>query len=159
MREDSFSRRVFEKVFDEDIRRLRSMEDMWKSRPIPTPLAFPNLSPLADTLSAASILNQDQRSWSSTENLVVFRDRQVAPGRDLRSLLILRKAYVASVGVIWKAGRTTPPLSLPLIRMTQMRLISSLRPRICARPSFTSKPSQGSISSVRTADRTDQHTR
>ncbi|THC98664.1 hypothetical protein EYZ11_001867 [Aspergillus tanneri] len=71
-----FARRVFEKVFIYDIDRLRGMEDMWKVRDPPTPLDFGKLQEeSADIQSAVSV--EDQRVWSLTEDLVVFKDRPV----------------------------------------------------------------------------------
>ncbi|KAA8650930.1 E1 ubiquitin-activating protein ubaB [Aspergillus tanneri] len=68
-----FARRVFEKVFIYDIDRLRGMEDMWKVRDPPTPLDFGKLQEeSADIQSAVSV--EDQRVWSLTEDLVVFKD-------------------------------------------------------------------------------------
>ena len=69
-----FPRRVFEKVFKDDINRLRSMEDMWKVRTPPTPLDFDELSKSADELRV-SVAQQDQKVWTQAENFAVFRDR------------------------------------------------------------------------------------
>lgn len=74
MGSDGFARKVFEKVFTDDIIRLRSMEDMWKTRKPPNPLSFDELSTSADGISA-SIAQRDQYTWTDAENFAVFRDR------------------------------------------------------------------------------------
>ena len=69
-----FAQQVFHKVFTDDINRLRSMEDMWKTRTPPEPLNFGNI--LADSEAIdISISSQDQQPWTLTENFVVFLDR------------------------------------------------------------------------------------
>lgn len=72
-----FSRKVFEKVFKEDIDRLRGMEDMWKSRKPPEPLDFDKLEEESSSVEAA-VSNNDQKVWSLAENFVVFKDRYEA---------------------------------------------------------------------------------
>ena len=74
---EDFTKNVFEKVYESDVNRLRSMEDMWKTRKPPTALAFDEISKDAQPLDA-SISAQDQKVWSLPENFVVFRDRLVA---------------------------------------------------------------------------------
>ena len=76
MGSDDFSRKIFEKVFKLDVDRLRSMEDMWKTRTPPQPLEFDDLSKTAQTIDA-SIAQRDQIVWSMAENFVVFCDRFV----------------------------------------------------------------------------------
>lgn len=73
---DNFSQMLFDKVFNADINRLRSMEDMWQSRKPPAPLKFEEVMAQASDAIAAkdSILQDDQRVWSLEENLVVFND-------------------------------------------------------------------------------------
>ncbi|CAI6243572.1 unnamed protein product [Periconia digitata] len=68
-----FPRLVFEKVFKEDIDRLRSMEDMWKSRKPPVALDFDRLSTEALGVGTATA-RKDQVEWSPAENFVVFVD-------------------------------------------------------------------------------------
>lgn len=67
---------LFDKVFRSDIERLRSVEDMWKSRRPPEPLQYENL--LAQSIDALSskdmLLTKDQTIWSLEESLVVFKD-------------------------------------------------------------------------------------
>ncbi|KAK4995081.1 E1 ubiquitin-activating protein uba2 [Elasticomyces elasticus] len=67
-----FPRLVFEKVFTADIERLRSMEDMWKTRVPPDPLSFSELSTSAASVPA-DIASQDQKVWSLAENFEVFK--------------------------------------------------------------------------------------
>ncbi len=71
-----FPRLLFDKVFNKDIVRLRSMEEMWRSRQPPEPLDYENLMGLAAKAFASKeeILSDGQRVWSLEENLVVFND-------------------------------------------------------------------------------------
>ena len=69
----SFAKEVFDKVFKEDIERLRGMEDMWKMRKAPQPLEYDILwqgATTIDTMISAS----DQQVWLLAENVAVFRD-------------------------------------------------------------------------------------
>ncbi|KAK5131045.1 E1 ubiquitin-activating protein uba2 [Cryomyces antarcticus] len=66
-----FPRMVFEKVYTQDIARLRSMKDMWKTRKPPEPLNFEELSHEALTVSP-DIAQQDQSTWTLAENYAVF---------------------------------------------------------------------------------------
>ncbi|KAI9774285.1 MAG: E1 ubiquitin-activating protein uba2 [Geoglossum simile] len=68
-----FPQKIFEKIFDEDILRLRSMEDMWKSRRAPEPLDFDEISQQASGVDA-SVAQKDQVVWSLQENFSVFTD-------------------------------------------------------------------------------------
>ncbi|KAL6719383.1 E1 ubiquitin-activating protein uba2 [Lecanora helva] len=68
-----FARLVFEKVFTDDINRLRSMEDMWKTRRPPNPLNFDELVASAASINP-SISQQDQKIWTQGENFAVFLD-------------------------------------------------------------------------------------
>ena len=78
-----FVRQVFDKVFNDDIVRLRSMEDMWKNRKTPIPLNFDEMSKNADSIDT-NISDRGQMPWTVGENFVVFCDRSV----DLRHLRI-----------------------------------------------------------------------
>lgn len=71
-----FPKMLFDKVFNTDIERLRSVEDMWKSRAAPGALDYNKvLSEAADAATRKdSILTDDQRPWSLQESLVVFND-------------------------------------------------------------------------------------
>lgn len=71
-----FHEMLFEKVFNTDIVRLRSMEDMWKSRKPPEPLSYKALLEKASEATALkhAVIKDDQKVWSLEENLVVFND-------------------------------------------------------------------------------------
>ncbi|KAK4243917.1 hypothetical protein C7999DRAFT_44359 [Corynascus novoguineensis] len=71
-----FHEMLFNKVFNTDIVRLRSMEDMWKARRPPEPLDYKELLKKASEAMAAkeAVLKSDQKVWSLEENLVVFND-------------------------------------------------------------------------------------
>jgi len=67
---------LFNKVFKTDIERLRSMEDMWKTRRKPDPLDFDTLLDQAASSLARkeAVLLDGQHVWSLEENLVVLLD-------------------------------------------------------------------------------------
>ncbi|KAF7543048.1 hypothetical protein G7Z17_g11062 [Cylindrodendrum hubeiense] len=71
-----FSQMLFDKVFNGDIERLRSVEDMWKSRRAPEPLQYEKvLSEATEALALKdTVLGDDQRTWSLEESLVAFND-------------------------------------------------------------------------------------
>ncbi|BFZ58964.1 E1 ubiquitin-activating protein uba2 [Savitreella phatthalungensis] len=71
-----FPRLVFDKVFREDIDRLRAIEDMWKHRPRPKSLSYEVMKSLCDEEPASSgfVWLDDQRLWSLQENFRVFED-------------------------------------------------------------------------------------
>lgn len=72
MSSEDFPRLVFNKVFHDDIERLRSMDDMWKSRKPPEPLDFDKLSDEGKDVSSG-IAQQDQTVWTLAENVAVFK--------------------------------------------------------------------------------------
>ncbi|USP74249.1 Ubiquitin-activating enzyme E1-like [Curvularia clavata] len=73
MGSQDFPRMVFDKVFKEDIERLRSMEDMWKNRRAPEILEYDKL--MQDSLGVGpAIAQQDQVVWNVAENFAVFVD-------------------------------------------------------------------------------------
>nr|AHG26147.1 ubiquitin-activating enzyme E1-like protein [Shiraia sp. slf14] len=73
MGSNDFPRLVFNKVFKEDIERLRSMEDMWKSKRAPEALDYDTL--MQDSQGSGSeIAKRDQIVWSLAENFAVFVD-------------------------------------------------------------------------------------
>ena len=74
MGSDDFARKVFDKVFKDDINRLRGMEDMWKIRKPPIALDFDGLSKVAEGIST-SMAQQNQKVWTEAENFAVFCDR------------------------------------------------------------------------------------
>ncbi|PYH42329.1 E1 ubiquitin-activating protein ubaB [Aspergillus saccharolyticus JOP 1030-1] len=73
MGSDVFAKKVFDKVFTEDIERLRGMEDMWKTRTPPEPLNFEKLNE-ESTEVPTTISCNDQKVWSTGEDFVVFKD-------------------------------------------------------------------------------------
>lgn len=72
----AFPQLLFDKVFKDDVIRLRSMEEMWKSRRPPEPLDYETVLKAAAKadLRKASILKDGQSVWGLEENVVVFRD-------------------------------------------------------------------------------------
>jgi ubiquitin-like 1-activating enzyme E1 B len=74
MYSDDFAQKVFDKVFKEDIDRLRGMEDMWKSRKPPTSLDYQTLQSEASTSTDATISSSDQNPWTLIENFAIFKD-------------------------------------------------------------------------------------
>lgn len=74
MGSDDFAEKVFNKVFNEDIDRLRKMEDMWKTRKPPQPLSFDPLQQEATAVDS-TISSDDQKVWSLVEDFAVFKDR------------------------------------------------------------------------------------
>lgn len=73
---EKFPELLFDKVFKADIERLRSMEDMWKTRSKPEPLDYKTLMGQSTEALAAkeAIIEDDQKVWSLEESLVVFND-------------------------------------------------------------------------------------
>lgn len=71
-----FPQLLFDKVFKADIERLRSMEDMWKSRQAPQALDYRTLMEQASEAIASkdAILQDGQKVWTLEESLVVFND-------------------------------------------------------------------------------------
>ena len=86
---DAFPQLLFDKVYKEDINRLRSMQEMWRSRRAPDPLDYETLWPKVEALVASKdkILRSDQRQWTLEENVLVFKDRFVLLKMSLRSSL------------------------------------------------------------------------
>ncbi|KAI4661155.1 uncharacterized protein J4E79_004966 [Alternaria viburni] len=73
MGSQDFPRLVFDKVFKEDIERLRSMEDMWKTKRAPEALDYDAL--MQESLGVGTgIAQQDQATWNVAENFAVFVD-------------------------------------------------------------------------------------
>ena len=71
---DEFVSRVFNKVFRDDIERLRGMGDMWKARNLPEPIDFDELQKGSSSVDSA-IASADQKTWTAEEDFVVFKDR------------------------------------------------------------------------------------
>ncbi|KAL8990626.1 MAG: hypothetical protein Q9169_008079 [Polycauliona sp. 2 TL-2023] len=76
MGSDDFPRKIFEKVFTDDINRLRNMEDMWKMRQKPTALDFDTVSKSSASGGEVgeSVAKRDQTPWNLAENFTVFCD-------------------------------------------------------------------------------------
>ncbi|KAL9109159.1 MAG: hypothetical protein Q9227_006084 [Pyrenula ochraceoflavens] len=70
---EEFPSKVFTKVFQEDIERLRGMEDMWKSKKPPEPQSYDKLRDEASKVDSA-ISSNDQKIWETVENFAVFKD-------------------------------------------------------------------------------------
>lgn len=68
---DGFPGMLFDKVFNADIKRLCSMEEMWKSREKPTPLDYEVLKPTLPKIDEA-FLEDGQNKWSLEENIAVL---------------------------------------------------------------------------------------
>lgn len=71
---EDFAQKVFDKVFKDDIERLRSMEDMWKTRKPPTALDYKTVLDNSSGIDTA-VSQNDQKAWTAEEDLVVFKDR------------------------------------------------------------------------------------
>ena len=75
MGKSEFAQAVFDKVFHDDIERLRSMSGMWQSRKPPESLRYETLKSDigADLITRGQTLcTQDQATWSLHDNLSVF---------------------------------------------------------------------------------------
>lgn len=86
-----FPQLLFDKVFKADIERLRSMEDMWKSRQAPQPLDYKTvMEQAADAIASKDAILQDgQKVWTLEESLVVLND---SLDRLSKRMLELKKA-------------------------------------------------------------------
>lgn len=73
MGNDSFAKQVFDKVFKEDIDRLRGMEDMWKNRTQPSSLEYSTMQSEASSFTDSTISRSDQEPWTLLENFSVFK--------------------------------------------------------------------------------------
>lgn len=74
MGSEDFCRKVFEKVFKDDIERLRGMDELWKERPKPDTLDYDKLQEESASVEP-SISVTDQRVWTLAEGFAVFKDR------------------------------------------------------------------------------------
>lgn len=73
MGETDFAKEVFNKVFGEDIERLRSMSDMWQSRKPPEALQFETVNIDKDPIQQGQALATEETAvWSLQDNLKVF---------------------------------------------------------------------------------------
>jgi ubiquitin-like 1-activating enzyme E1 B len=69
-----FASLVFEKVFNQDIQRLLSMSDMWKTRTPPRPLRYGDFK-LPSDAEIEEIAKDDQPIWDLATNIAVFKHR------------------------------------------------------------------------------------
>ncbi|KAL2426723.1 Ubiquitin-activating enzyme E1-like [Exophiala dermatitidis] len=92
-----FAKKVFDKVFKEDIERLAKMEDMWKDKKPPEPLSYDLLEEQSSSIDS-SIIQDGQRVWSTAENFVVFKD----------SLRRLSERFAEEQSKAAKAGESPP---------------------------------------------------
>lgn len=85
---ETFPQLLFNKVYKEDVVRLRSMEEMWKTRRAPEPLDFDSaLKDASDALSRKQeILENDQQPWTLQENVIVFKDSLERLSQRLQSM-------------------------------------------------------------------------
>ncbi|KAJ3079635.1 E1 ubiquitin-activating protein uba2 [Quaeritorhiza haematococci] len=67
-----FVEKVFSKVYDEDIKRLRGMEDLWKTRKPPTPLGYKDVAGFRKSAKTPEGLQRDQTVWGLESNFAVF---------------------------------------------------------------------------------------
>lgn len=72
---EPFPQLLFDKVFKDDVLRLRSMEEMWKIRRPPEPLDFSSTAKSTSQENVEKTLKDGQRVWDLHENVSVFRDR------------------------------------------------------------------------------------
>lgn len=73
MGKDEFAQEVFNKVFHDDIERLRSMTEMWQSRKPPNSLQFDANAADPNTVKQGhATALQDQKTWTLLENIAVF---------------------------------------------------------------------------------------
>ncbi|RAL01290.1 E1 ubiquitin-activating protein ubaB [Aspergillus ibericus CBS 121593] len=101
MGSNEFAQKVFEKVFKEDIDRLRGMEDMWKTRDPPEPLDFDKLQEESSNIEAVISCN-DQKVWSLAEDFVVFKDSLDRLSKRLKTLQETTKSDVKPILVFDK---------------------------------------------------------
>ena len=100
MGSNDFAKNVFDKVFSEDIDRLRKMEDAWKTRKPPEVLSYSTLETEASGISP-SICSSDQITWSRNENFAVFKD----------SLQRLARRFLDSQAQALKVGSSGPSIA------------------------------------------------
>ncbi len=74
---EPFPQLLFNKVFKDDVIRLRSMEDMWKTRRPPEPLDYSATAQLDSREAVEKTLKDGQRVWDLQENISVFKDRYI----------------------------------------------------------------------------------
>ncbi|KAJ9604510.1 E1 ubiquitin-activating protein uba2 [Cladophialophora chaetospira] len=100
MGSDNFAKQVFDKVFNEDIERLRKMEDMWKDKQPPESLSYDTLEQEVAKIDPSNTAD-GQKVWSTAENFVVFKD----------SLDRLAKRLAEEQAAAAKSGNQHPSIS------------------------------------------------
>ena len=64
----AYAARIFHAVYEADIERLLRMDELWKTRKPPTPIRLSELT----LVDAAALSEDDQSTWSVSENASVF---------------------------------------------------------------------------------------
>ena len=90
---DDFAKLIFEKVFKQDIDRLRGIEDMWKSRRPPEPLNHDEIAQTSARINPG-VSKEDQITWSVAQNHAVFLD---SIGRLVSRCKTMQEGNTASV--------------------------------------------------------------
>ncbi|RAL15739.1 E1 ubiquitin-activating protein ubaB [Aspergillus homomorphus CBS 101889] len=101
MGSDEFAKKVFDKVFTEDIERLRGMDDMWKNREPPEPLNYEKLNEESADVST-TVSSNDQKVWSTAEDFAVFKDSLDRLSKRLKTLQEATKSDVKPILVFDK---------------------------------------------------------
>ncbi|EAW06727.1 E1 ubiquitin-activating protein ubaB [Aspergillus clavatus NRRL 1] len=91
-----FYQKVFNKVFKDDIERLRGMEDMWKTRKPPQPLDLEQLQQESSSIEPVVSVN-DQKVWSLAEDFVIFKDSLDRLSKRLKTLQDVAKDGVKPI--------------------------------------------------------------
>lgn len=81
-----FPRKVFEKVFNTDIKRMSLEGETWKKRKPPAPLDFDQLNKEAAELDPNTIIKEDQKTWSCAESFAVFTSSLSRLSRQMKEL-------------------------------------------------------------------------
>lgn len=85
---EAFPQLLFDKVFKDDVNRLRSMEEMWKTRRAPDPLDYAVVLKRAGKgCSLTQILQSAQKPWTLEENLIVFCDSLDRLSKRMKSMV------------------------------------------------------------------------
>ena len=85
---EAFPQLLFDKVFKDDVNRLRSMEEMWKTRRAPDPLDYAVvLKRAGKACSLTQILQSAQKPWTLEENLIVFCDSLDRLSKRMKSMV------------------------------------------------------------------------
>ena len=84
-------------MYSEDIERLRSMENLWKTRNPPVVLDHDRIVDEARSLDASTTASNDQATWNLSENFGVFSDRFVAEQEEPDKKTMLKGRPVSTV--------------------------------------------------------------